>query len=91
MHLTPLMLVLASVLISGCAGHSVDCTMGVGHDGCAPGTKEYDEMEQKQQDAKTTAEIDDARCQAYGARGTPGYVECSRRATEDQPMRKPSR
>ena len=90
MHLTPLMLVLASVLISGCAGHSVDCTMGVGHDGCAPGTKEYDEMEQKQQDAKTTAEIDDARCQAYGARGTPGYVDCRRRATEDQPLLKPS-
>ena len=91
MHLTPLMLVLASVLISGCAGHSVDCTMGVGHDGCAPGTKEYDEMVQKQQDAKMTTEIDDARCQAYGAPGTPGYVECRRRTTEDQPMSKPSR
>jgi len=90
MRLTPFMLLLASVLVSGCAGHSVDCTMGVAQDGCPPGTKGYEEMEQKRQDAKTAAEIDDARCQAYGARGTPGYVDCRRRATEDQPLLKPS-
>ena len=89
MRLTLFTWVLASVLISGCAGHSIDCTMGAGHNGCLPGTKEYDEMEQKQLDTKTAAEIDDARCQAYGARGTPRYVECRRRATEDQPLLKP--
>ena len=91
MRLAPLILVLASVLISGCASQSVDCTMGVGHNGCVPGTKEYEEMEQKQQDAKMAAEVDDARCQSYGARGTPGYLECRRRATEDQQSLKPSR
>jgi hypothetical protein len=90
MRLTLFIWVLASVFISGCAGHSIDCTMGAGRNGCVPGTKEYDEMEQKQLDAKTAAEIDDARCQAYGARGTPRYVDCRRRAMEDQPMLKPS-
>ena len=90
MRLTPLMLLLIGLFISGCAGNSVDCTLGVGHSGCAPGTKGYEEMEQKKQDAKATAEIDDARCQAYGARGTPGYFDCRRRATEDRPLRKPS-
>src|ERR1019366_3838307 len=71
MRLTPAMLVLASILISGCASQSVDCAMGVGHNRCTPGTKEYEQMMQKQQDqqdAKTAAEIDDARCRSYGRR-----------------------
>ncbi len=94
MRLTPAMLVLASILISGCASQSVDCAMGVGHNRCTPGTKEYEQMMQKQQDqqdAKTAAEIDDARCRSYGAPGSPEYVECRRRATEDQRLLGPSR
>ena len=90
MRFGSLMLLLVGLFISGCAGHSVDCTLGVGNNDCAPGTKGYEEMEQKQQDAKTIAEINDARCQVYGARGTPGYSDCRRRAAKDQSLSKPS-
>lgn len=90
MRLSPLMLVLATVLISGCASHPIDCSKGVGQNGCVPGTSEYDEMEQKHEETKVTAEIDDARCQAYGARGTPGYIDCRRRAAQDQRLLKRS-
>jgi hypothetical protein len=90
MRLAPLMLVLTSILISGCASQSVDCTMGVGHKGCAPGTKEYEEMVQQQQDVKTVAEIDDARCRSYGSQpGSPAYVECRRRTALDRELFQP--
>ena len=59
MRLAPLLLMLTGILISGCASRPVDCTMGAGHNGCAPGTKEYEQMVQLQQDAKSAAEIDD--------------------------------
>ena len=79
------MLVLASVLIQGCATQSlsVDCSKGVGQNGCLPGTHEYEEMEEKKTAARSAAAVDDARCQAFGARGTPAYMECQRRAKED--------
>ena len=41
MRLAPPLLMLVSILISGCASHTVDCTMGAGRNGCTPGTKEY--------------------------------------------------
>jgi hypothetical protein len=89
MRLVSLALILAGALTAGCTSQSIDCSRGVGHNGCIPGTIEYDEMARVQRDAKTTAEIDDARCQAFGRRGTPGYLDCRRRAAEDQPLLKP--
>lgn len=79
------MLVLASVLIQGCAtqSQSVDCSKGVGQNGCVPGTHEYEEMQEKKQGAASAAAVDDARCQAFGARGTPAYMQCRRSAKED--------
>ena len=84
MRLTSLMVVLAGAVVAGCAGHSVDCTMGNGQTGCAPGTEGYQRMLQQQQDAKTTATIDDARCRSYGAEpGSPAYVACRRKTIAD--------
>jgi len=95
MRLAPLMLVLTSILISGCAGHSVDCTMGVGHNGCTPGTKEYEEMMQRQQnaqDAKTVDTIDDTLCRSYGAEpGSTAYAECRRKRSGDRQLFEPPR
>ncbi len=87
--ITPLILLLASPLIAGCASHPVDCSMGAGQNGCLPGTAQYEEMVQQQQDAKTAAEIDYARCSAYGAPGSPANAECRRRATADQQLLEP--
>jgi hypothetical protein len=87
MRLATIMLVLTNILISGCASHSVDCTMGAGHNGCTPGTKEYEQMVQLQQDAKSAAEIDDAVCRSFGAEpGSTAYAECRRERIEDRQM-----
>ena len=92
MRLATIMLVLTNILISGCASHSVDCTMGAGHNGCTPGTKEYEQMVQLQQDAKSAAEIDDAICRSYGAEpGSTAYAECRRERIEDRQMFEPPR
>jgi len=87
MRLAPLIVVLASVLMAGCARHSVDCSMGAGHNGCTQGTKEYEQMVQQQQDAKTVTEIDDALCRSYGAEpGSAAYAECRRKKTGDRQL-----
>jgi hypothetical protein len=87
MRLAPLMLVLMSILISGCAGHSVDCTMGAGYNGCTPGTKEYEQMVQQLQDAKSSDDIDDAVCRSFGAEpGSTAYAECRRKRTGDRQL-----
>ena len=92
MRLAPLLLMLTSILISGCASHSVDCTMGAGHNGCVPGTKEYEQMVQLQQDVKSAAEIDDTVCRSFGAEpGSMIYVECRRNRTGDRRLFEPSR
>jgi hypothetical protein len=93
MRLAPLMLVLANVLIlAGCVEHPVDCTMGAGHNGCAPGTKEYEQMMQQQQDEKSAAEIDDAACRSFGAQpATAAYAECRRKRASDRRIYEPPR
>ena len=92
MRLAPLLLMLTSILISGCASHPVDCTMGAGHNGCAPGTKEYEQMVQLQQDAKSAAEIDDTVCRSFGAEpGSKAYAECRRKRTGDRQLFEPPR
>lgn len=92
MRLAPLMLVLASLLMSGCASQTVDCSMGAGHNGCAPGTKEYEQLMQQQQDAKSEGAIDDAACRSFGAQpGTPAYATCRRKRAADRHMFEPPR
>jgi hypothetical protein len=82
-----LLLLLLTILVAGCASQSVDCTLGVGHNGCAPGTKEYEQMVQQQQDEKSSAEIDDAACRSYGAQpGSAAYAACRRKRTADRQM-----
>ena len=76
MRLTPLMLVLASILIAGCAGHSVDCAVGVGHSDCAPDTAGHEVVKQEQQADKSVAAIDDAKCSAYTDPGSAAYNQC---------------
>jgi hypothetical protein len=95
MRLTLLTLLLASILMAGCARQSVDCTMGAGHNGCAPGTKEYEQMvqrQQQQQDAKTADEMDDALCRSYGTQpGSAAYNECRRKRAGDRQIFEPPR
>jgi len=63
-----------AVLLSGCAGHPVDCAIGIWHDDCAPGTASYEEMHQMQ--AKREAAADET-CQKWGAKpGTDSYTQC---------------
>jgi hypothetical protein len=91
MRLAPLMALLTSVVMSGCASHSVDCTMGANHNGCTPGTKEYEQMMQRQQDAKSSDEIDDAVCRSFGAEpGTTAYADCRHKRTGDRQIFEPS-
>ena len=92
MRLATIMLVLTNILISGCASHSVDCTMGAGHNGCTPGTKEYEQMVQQQQDAKSSDDIDDAVCRSFGAEpGSAAYAECRPKRTGDRQLFEPPR
>ena len=92
MRLTLLMLLLANILMAGCARQSVDCTMGAGHNGCTPGTQEYEQMVHRQQDAKTDDEMDDALCRSYGAQpGSAVYNECRRKRAGDRQMFEPPR
>jgi hypothetical protein len=69
--------------LPGCANQTTDCAMGVGRNGCNPGTNAYEEMKSQQELADTKAEIDDARCQAYGARGTAAYLDCRSKLVND--------
>jgi hypothetical protein len=89
MRLAPLLLVLTSILISGCAKHSVDCTMGVGQNGCTPETPEYKQMLQQKQDAKMGDTIDEVLCRSYGEPGSTAYAECRRKRTEDRQLLEP--
>ena len=87
----PLMLVLVSVLIAGCAGNYADCATGVGHSNCPPGTEGYKRMKQAQQDAKAIVAIDDARCRSEGAEpGSEAYAKCRRSAIAAHQLFEPS-
>ncbi len=63
-------LTLAISLLSGCANHPVDCSMGFYHADCLPGTAGYDNPDK-------FADADDKQCRSYGlAFGTPQYADC---------------
>jgi hypothetical protein len=92
MRLAPHMLVLAAILLAGCAGHPSDCTLGVASSDCKPGTEAYEKMMQDKQDTRTEAEIDDARCRAYGAaRGSADYIACRRKTDAGRKIGHPDR
>jgi outer membrane PBP1 activator LpoA protein len=79
------MLLLASISMAGCTGHSTGCTLGTSQTDCAPGTAGYEQKIQKEQDTKAIASIDDARClSSSGERGSPAYLECRRRVASDR-------
>ncbi|HEX4197562.1 MAG TPA: hypothetical protein VHZ26_08970 [Caulobacteraceae bacterium] len=57
-------------LLSGCANHPVDCTVGIHHSDCAPGTPGYDNPDK-------FAVADDQECRSYGLTpGTSQYADC---------------
>lgn len=90
MRVMSLILVFASILIAGCAGHSANCNSGAAQNSCPPGTAGYERMKQAQEDAKAIATIDDARCRSQGAEpGSDAYVECRRRATAAHQLLQP--
>ena len=85
MRIASSLLMVMSIIISGCANHSVDCTLGAGRNGCTPGTKEYKQMIQRQQDEKSSDDIDDAVCRSFGAEPeTAAYAECRHRRAGDR-------
>ena len=60
-----------ALTLAGCAGHPLDCSMGISHPDCEPGTAGYNNSPQ------AVAANDDAQCQSYGAApGSPSYVQC---------------
>jgi hypothetical protein len=80
MRSVALMTVAASLLVAGCAGHSIDCITGTSNKDCAPGTIGHQQMVQEQQGDDTVASIDDARCRSFAAPGSKEYLDCRRRA-----------
>jgi hypothetical protein len=81
MRLALLFPALASLLIVGCARHSIDCAMGEAHSDCAPGTAGSEKRLQQEQDAKALNAIDEARCHSFGKESSQ-YLDCRRRAAE---------
>jgi hypothetical protein len=72
------------VLLSACAGHSLECETGTSVKDCAPGTAGHERLLQRQADTKTVDAMDDARCRAYAQPGTEAYRACRRRADADR-------
>jgi hypothetical protein len=70
-------LVLFTLLLAGCS-HSFDCSHGIWHDDCEPGTPAY--VQKQKADAETAAAndaADDAKCRAYNlVPDTPAYLKC---------------
>ena len=70
-------LILVAISLVGCAGHSIDCEMGIWHENCAPGTAAYEERQEEKATKAAVGAIDDAKCQSYGFQpGSPGYAQC---------------
>jgi hypothetical protein len=87
-HRVASLLVMTFVLVA-CANHSLDCSLGLWHDDCEPGTRAYEEK--KQADAKQmaidaeNAAKDDAECRSYGFKpDTPSYVQCRTRLADQR-------
>jgi len=65
-----LAVLVASIILAGCANHPIDCAVGFHHADCLPGTAGYD-------DPDKFAATDDNACQSYGLKpGTTEYADC---------------
>jgi len=77
MRLSICLLLVAGLLMGGCASQSEHCGELIARAGCPPGTPGHEAEKQQQLDARTLATIDDARCQSYaGLPGSPAYARC---------------
>jgi len=77
MRLVSFLILLGGIGLAGCAGHSLDCSLGTPWPDCAPDTPGYQIIQQERQAAEATAVIDDARCRSYGLKpGSPDYTKC---------------
>lgn len=62
--------ILACAMLTACAGHPLDCSMGIPHGDCAPGSPGF-------YNGPGRAEADANQCTSYGfAPGTDGYANC---------------
>ncbi len=88
MHRVASLLMVMFILVA-CADHSLDCSLGLWHSDCEPGTRAYDQK--KEADAKQmavdveNAAKDDAECRSYGFKpDTPSYVQCRTRLADQR-------
>lgn len=64
------LLMVLGAAVSGCAGHSVDCGLGLSHTACRPGTAGY-------KDPSAFAAADDQQCRSFGMLpNTKQYQDC---------------
>jgi hypothetical protein len=83
-----LRLLILAVILSGCAGHSIECLDAVARSGCPPDSAAGQAFEQQRRAEQTFAEIDDARCKSFGARGSPAYAQCRDSIEQERNLRK---
>jgi len=82
-------LLLVTFALAGCANHSLDCSLGLWHDDCEPGSRAYalkqaDDAKAKAIDAANDAK-DDAECRSYGFKpDTPSYAQCRKRVADQR-------
>jgi hypothetical protein len=68
-------------VLSGCANHPLDCSLGISHPDCLPGTRGYETVANQQY-------ASDAQCRSYGLRyGTPEYAQCRLNVDNQQAQR----
>jgi hypothetical protein len=73
--------VFVALALSGCANHPLDCSLGISHNDCLPGTAGYQAIANRQNSA-------DAVCQSYGLRfGTAEYAQCRQNIDAQQNAR----
>ena len=80
--LSIVVLIAATIFLSGCANHPLDCALDfVPHDDCLPGTAGYDSAQKRVQKVAAIVQFnqqdDDTTCKSYGLKfGTPEYAQC---------------
>ena len=83
------LLLLMAFAFVGCANHALDCSLGIWHDDCAPGTRAYDQKQAEDAKAKAADAAndakDDAECRSYGFKpDTPSYAQCRKRVADQR-------
>ena len=72
---------LGAVFLSGCANHPLDCSLGISHHDCLPGTAGYRATVARQNSA-------DEECRSYGTQfGTAEYAQCRQNLSARQSAR----